>query len=418
MVNLKRFLTILLFLSVAGFSMKPFATMAVDERITTYDRHAPLYFIQIHLPAKPDLITLHDRSYSKVSESIVQFSPQKPWELIILIEESIWVSSVEQNSVLLNIMDKIPVPPKDVTVFTFNTGVNQIESYWKNPVILQKSTVSDVRLTDAMQKINQMITLKDQNCLLCIIGSGKNTGNIISIPSVFCPVWFFFQDNNFNKHSPYLNTLSSCSGGRIFFYDELENIDRLELPPLIHSQILCFSVPYQWLNFHNKIRLSLQERDIVHSIELKYPIPWFSLLGILLLIAVIIFFLTYFFLYKNEQKKIASKIHHYGLAWLEWIDTFSKKRSKRIQSCEFTIGSNPNCHLSLQDDAISDFHALIEEKNTVFTISDLSSRYGVWINQRKISSQLLHDGDMIQIGNIYLTFRQSHIKYESNEKYL
>jgi len=418
MMNMKRILTIYFSLFLSALVLLPSAIMGSEKRIITDDTQAPLYFIQVNHPNKAEPFSLHGLSYTKLADSIVQFSPQKPWSLIILMEESIWISPVELNSVLLGLMEKITLPPEKMLVYAFNTSIRQIEAKWKNPISLQKSVESEVRLLDAIQRIHQMTPLQESNSVLCVIGSGVNTGNSIQMPSIFCPIWFIFPNTQYQKRSPYLETLSAFSGGRIVTQEEFEWLHQIELPGTVDSQIICFTVPYQWRNYQKKIRLNLQEGSLSTPIQLKYPMPWISLtLSLLLLLAATITIIT-FFVRKTERHKNSSKTHHYSFAWFEWESSGSEKHHQRIQSCEFTIGSNPNCHLTLQDDAISDFHALIEEKNTQFVISDLSSRHGVWVNQQKISSQLLSDKDIIQIGNIYLTFHQSHIKYESNEKIL
>lgn len=415
---MKRILTMLFSLFLGALVLLPTTIMGNEKRIVTDDAQAPLYFIQVNHPIQTKPISLHGTFHTKFPDSIVRFSPQKPWSLIILIEESIWISPIEQNSVLLGLMEKITVPPEKIYVYAFNTSIRQIEAKWKNPVSLQKSVESEVRLLDAMQRIHQMTPLQEINSVLCVIGSGINAGNSTQMPSIFCPIWFIFPNTQYQKRSPYLKTLSAFSGGFIVTQEEFEWLRQIELPEIVDSQIICFSVPYQWWNYQKKIRLSLQEGTLSTPIQLKYPMPWISLaLSLLLLLAVVIMLIT-FFVRKTERQNNSRKTHHYSFAWLEWVGPGSERHHHRIQSCEFTLGSNPNCHLTLQDDAISDFHALIEEKNTQFEISDLSSRHGVWVNQQKISSQLLSDGDIIQIGNIYLTFHQSHIKYESNEKIL
>jgi len=139
MMNMKRILTIYFSLFLSALVLLPSAIMGSEKRIITDDTQAPLYFIQVNHPNKAEPFSLHGLSYTKLADSIVQFSPQKPWSLIILMEESIWISPVELNSVLLGLMEKITLPPEKMLVYAFNTSIRQIEAKWKNPISLQKS---------------------------------------------------------------------------------------------------------------------------------------------------------------------------------------------------------------------------------------------------------------------------------------
>ncbi len=73
-----------------------------------------------------------------------------------------------------------------------------------------------------------------------------------------------------------------------------------------------------------------------------------------------------------------------------------------INSDSTKIGRELNNDISLDDITVSRSHAIIS-KNKNFTIKDLGSLNGTYINAIAIREQVLSDGDEIQIGKFHLT---------------
>ncbi len=73
-----------------------------------------------------------------------------------------------------------------------------------------------------------------------------------------------------------------------------------------------------------------------------------------------------------------------------------------INSDSTKIGRELNNDISLDDITVSRSHAIIS-KNKNFTIKDLCSLNGTYINAIAIREQVLSDGDEIQIGKFHLT---------------
>lgn len=91
-------------------------------------------------------------------------------------------------------------------------------------------------------------------------------------------------------------------------------------------------------------------------------------------------------------------------AWL--AETWSK-RSHQLYIQETTIGRSNNCDLVLSDRDLttSGHHFKITEQNSRFRIQDVGSKYGTYVNGKKISGkELLYDDDEIKIGE-RTTFR-------------
>lgn len=63
-----------------------------------------------------------------------------------------------------------------------------------------------------------------------------------------------------------------------------------------------------------------------------------------------------------------------------------------------TVGRSPRCEVFLNDMTVSRHHALIELTPAGYRITDQNSFNGIWINNKNITSTILKDGDIIQIG--------------------
>jgi pSer/pThr/pTyr-binding forkhead associated (FHA) protein len=68
------------------------------------------------------------------------------------------------------------------------------------------------------------------------------------------------------------------------------------------------------------------------------------------------------------------------------------------------IGRSPECQIFLDDVTVSRRHAELERTAETFSIRDLGSLNGTYVNRRRIESAVLHDDDEVQIGKYRLTF--------------
>jgi hypothetical protein len=68
------------------------------------------------------------------------------------------------------------------------------------------------------------------------------------------------------------------------------------------------------------------------------------------------------------------------------------------------IGRSPECEIFLDDVTVSRRHAELAKEGPTFTIRDLGSLNGTFVNKRRIESATLEDDDEVQIGKYRLTF--------------
>jgi len=68
------------------------------------------------------------------------------------------------------------------------------------------------------------------------------------------------------------------------------------------------------------------------------------------------------------------------------------------------IGRAPGCELRIESSSVSRHHALVLLGQREAIIEDLNSTNGVLVNGRKVARQVLHDGDMLMIGEANFRF--------------
>lgn len=79
------------------------------------------------------------------------------------------------------------------------------------------------------------------------------------------------------------------------------------------------------------------------------------------------------------------------------------------------IGRLPNCDLVLDSPEVSRRHAIIRQVGEAYSIEDLDSSNGTYINDERIKRAELHEGDLIQISNYRLLFQDGLlVPYQSS----
>ena len=84
-----------------------------------------------------------------------------------------------------------------------------------------------------------------------------------------------------------------------------------------------------------------------------------------------------------------------------WPDSRSSPTRART-----LIGRSPECEVFLDDVTVSRRHAELMREGETFSIRDLGSLNGTYVNRRRIESAVLEDDDEVQIGKYRLTFLQ------------
>jgi pSer/pThr/pTyr-binding forkhead associated (FHA) protein len=69
-----------------------------------------------------------------------------------------------------------------------------------------------------------------------------------------------------------------------------------------------------------------------------------------------------------------------------------------------TAGRHPNAEIFLDDVTVSRKHAEFSRNSSGFTVTDLGSLNGTYLNGARVDSSALSDGDEVQVGKFRLTF--------------
>ena len=81
------------------------------------------------------------------------------------------------------------------------------------------------------------------------------------------------------------------------------------------------------------------------------------------------------------------------------------------------LGRDTKCDIELADDSVSRRHAAVESAREGYIVTDLNSTNGTYVNDVRITSQQLHAGDRLRLGNQIFRFlgtdRQEVEYYES-----
>jgi diguanylate cyclase (GGDEF)-like protein len=76
----------------------------------------------------------------------------------------------------------------------------------------------------------------------------------------------------------------------------------------------------------------------------------------------------------------------------------------RLGDVPLVVGRDEECHIRLDDNSVSRRHACIQPEGTDYCVIDLQSTNGTFVNEVRISTQKLKDGDYLHIGNCICRF--------------
>ncbi len=103
------------------------------------------------------------------------------------------------------------------------------------------------------------------------------------------------------------------------------------------------------------------------------------------------------------------------------LKVFGGPPSGRIYTLErevMIIGRDPGCGLILEPKSVSRKHAAISRRTGTFMLEDIESTGGTFVNGLRLTQpRLLKDGDIIQIGDVFLVFDGGLLAIEETESF-
>lgn len=128
-------------------------------------------------------------------------------------------------------------------------------------------------------------------------------------------------------------------------------------------------------------------------------IIWYGIVTLLVLLIVVLIVIAY----REFCRYRSMKAHKEMMAYLILIDDPSRRYL--VFRFPWTIGRDRKNDLTIDDHSVSRHHAEIQySSDGVFTIIDLGSRNGVYVNQSKVVTCIMKDGDQVEIGDVGLRF--------------
>ena len=141
---------------------------------------------------------------------------------------------------------------------------------------------------------------------------------------------------------------------------------------------------------------------------------WYGL-PIALVILIILTLLTLFLLSRRQKtEEHTSNVAYAKITPLAYLVTQDEKgKSYPVTSTTWRIGRSLDNEMTISDNSISRRHAEIQrESNGQFVVYDRDSTNGLYVNNKKVTRHLLNEGDIIEIGDIFLRFTQNPLDYQ------
>lgn len=97
---------------------------------------------------------------------------------------------------------------------------------------------------------------------------------------------------------------------------------------------------------------------------------------------------------------------HKKVPALEQIAGTGAPRKFSLELAEIVIGRSLQATIAIEGNGISRQHAAVRRSGVDFSVTDLGSSNGLYLNGIKTHSAVLHDGDQIQLGDAVFVFHE------------
>jgi hypothetical protein len=94
-----------------------------------------------------------------------------------------------------------------------------------------------------------------------------------------------------------------------------------------------------------------------------------------------------------------------GTPWLDGIGGMVVGQRIKISRAETLIGRSRVCDVQLHDPKVSRQHALLRLYQGRYFLQDMQSSRGTLVNNRRVQTHMLQDGDEIRLGDSVVIFR-------------
>ncbi len=94
------------------------------------------------------------------------------------------------------------------------------------------------------------------------------------------------------------------------------------------------------------------------------------------------------------------------VGWFVAMSGEQKGEDFRLHEGKNTVGSAADSQIVIRDATVSGQHASVRFEDSKFTVTDLDSSNGTFLNDKKIAREELNDNDMIRFGEVTVKFKR------------
>ena len=148
--------------------------------------------------------------------------------------------------------------------------------------------------------------------------------------------------------------------------------------------------------------------DIMNTFVINYPIGGFlleSLDTILCIAAAAALDLCIFVLLMTAYRERRSSRKNWHELSQDMVLT-EQGVTYELGCDEVLIGRHASADIRLPDLSVSRYHAMLTVSDGVWTIRDMGSKSGLFVNGSMVRETVLHENDLITLGNRRLVFRK------------
>jgi len=106
-----------------------------------------------------------------------------------------------------------------------------------------------------------------------------------------------------------------------------------------------------------------------------------------------------------DLSKIAAGTFQACVGWVVVLNGELRGKDYRLVDGKNVLGTAADCDVVLTDAYLSSKHATIRHENGTFTLIDLDSTNGTFLNDRRCSKEELIDNDKIRVGRTEIKFK-------------
>jgi VWFA-related protein len=464
------FAVLLGFAVAAGGQYIKIETMDAESAFPRVDVHISAH-LPSKAPIRENSLSLYEdgsRAGGRIT-LVPQPGPDKRLSLVILIDSSRSITKKFLAFAKQSAKDlaKASGPHANIAVYRFNDTVRLLNDFSGNEDEIRKHINSIRRRgtrTHLYDAITDAIRLSDkmENGKIVVYTDGKDEGSCITEGALVrnakdagFPVYFIFPAST--RRTKLLERISNLTGGMAAYRPDrtcMADIFRAVRSAGAHDYLLSYTTSLKPDGRLHTIEIMLKQGRVsgFDRATFRTPHERFDvlallsgnnvLIGVLVLIGVILLAAVLVLLYREKkyfkkifeiEKKLSADrtapgpdAQAYGLwrirtpsmeedpdsmyenAWLFQKNGPDAGRKLPIHLREVTIGRKRSNHIILNDDAVSDVHARITNRNGAYYLYDLLSERGVYLNGKKLlRPKQLYDWDEITLGETRLIFRGS-----------